>query len=558
MSLSPAPVAFSIRRLGLRGRLWLMLGLLIAETLCLSYLIQGTPIDLVVGAARTVRDLQHWLFRFLIAYVGCMAVLVQIRGPVAGALARDESPIPWRARWLAAHVATWLPLAWLSADLYHEASVAVFLLRAAAWHLCGLAALGTLAAAVAPLPVWRGAWQRMRALVLMAALPAAAAVLAIGATQELWVPAAKLTFWLVGLLLDPWLPALSLDPATLTLGTPRFTVSISTECSGLEGVGLMLVFCGAWLWAFHREFRFPRALLVLPAAALLVFGLNVLRIAALLLIGDAGHTGVAMIGFHSQAGWIAFNLAAFSVAYFSRRIPALRSGASAAQGNASGDVDTRRHAEPQGNADPQVAAYLLPFLAILAAGMLTTALSANFNALDGLRAAAAAAALWAMRHHYPRIDWRIGGRAPLVGAAVFALWMLAARFLTVPAVMPEALQHMSALQRDGWIGARLLTAVVAVPIAEELAFRGYLLRRLRSAQFATLPYAATGNIALLASAAVFGAMHGVLWAPAMVAGIAYARLTQRSGGLTEAMLAHATTNALVAVAVLAFDQWQLW
>src|SRR4029077_2254166 len=93
----------------------------------------------------------------------------------------------------------------------------------------------------------------------------------------------------------------------------------SEICSGLEGVGLMLVFCTAWLWYFRREYIFPRALSVLPIAVLVIFLLNALRIAALVFIGDAGYQGVASVGFHSQAGWIAFNLAAFGAAFVTNR-----------------------------------------------------------------------------------------------------------------------------------------------------------------------------------------------------------------------------------------------
>ncbi len=50
----------------------------------------------------------------------------------------------------------------------------------------------------------------------------------------------------------------------------------------------MLAFCTAWLWYFRREYVFPRALVILPGAVLLIFLLNAVRIAALVLIGDAG------------------------------------------------------------------------------------------------------------------------------------------------------------------------------------------------------------------------------------------------------------------------------
>ncbi len=81
----------------------------------------------------------------------------------------------------------------------------------------------------------------------------------------------------------------------------------------------MLAFSSAWLLYFRHEYIFPRALLLIPASIAAIFALNVLRIAALMLIGDAGFPDVAVYGFHSQAGWIAFNAVACALVLFSRR-----------------------------------------------------------------------------------------------------------------------------------------------------------------------------------------------------------------------------------------------
>jgi membrane protease YdiL (CAAX protease family) len=53
-------------------------------------------------------------------------------------------------------------------------------------------------------------------------------------------------------------------------------------------------------------------------------------------------------------------------------------------------------------------------------------------------------------------------------------------------------------------------------------------------------------------------MHGGLWLPAIIAGLAYGAIVVKTGRIGEAVVAHATTNALIAAAVLGFDQWQLW
>ena len=354
-------------------------------------------------------------------------------------------------------------------------------------------------------------------LPLYALIAALAAVLATQLSQRLWEPTAALTFRLVLLALNPLLPGLESNFSTLTLSTERFAVTISEQCSGLEGAGLMLAFCATWLWYVRREYRFPRALIIVPVALLVAFALNVVRIAALVAIGDAGYPSVAMVGFHSQAGWIAFNSVALGVAVLAKRSSWMR----------------REPSQPAAaaGADNATAAYLMPLLAILAAGMLAHALSAGFEFLYPLRLVAAVAALWVYRKSYSRLDRHISWRAPAVGALIAGVWLLT---------------------------ARVLAATVTVPIAEELAYRGYLLRRLVDADFQSVKFNDVRWPALAVCAAAFGIMHGGLWFPGILAGLAYGALPIKTRRISEAVVAHATTNALLAAAVLLFDQWQLW
>ena len=235
-------------------------------------------------------------------------------------------------------------------------------------------------------------------------------MLAIQGSQRLWISVAKLTFSLVEKLLRPLVPHLLSDPDARVLGTSQFAVSIAEQCSGLEGVGLMLVFCCAWLWYFRHEFRFPRVLLVIPAALVLVFLLNALRIAAIVVIGNAGYERIAMIGFHSQAGWIAFNLVAFAVALLAKRSTWLNRSASTPEASSSATNPT--------------SPYLLPLLTMLAVGMLVHAMSAGFDLLYPLRLIGTGLVLWFYRHRYRTLAWGFTWRGVAAGAAVFVVWML--------------------------------------------------------------------------------------------------------------------------------------
>jgi CAAX prenyl protease-like protein len=95
-------------------------------------------------------------------------------------------------------------------------------------------------------------------------------------------------------------------------------------------------------------------------------------------------------------------------------------------------------------------------------------------------------------------------------------------------------------------------------LAEELAYRGYLMRRLTNHDFESVPFRSVGWPAILITAVVFGLAHGALWLPGIAAGIAYGLLVVRRGTIGEAVAAHVTTNVLVAATILIWNQWELW
>ena len=204
------------------------------------------------------------------------------------------------------------------------------------------------------------------------------------------------------------------------------------------------------------------------------------------------------------------------------------------------------------------AAFLVPLLVILATGMISHAASADFEYLYPLRLVGALTALWLYRNSYTALDWRPSWRGPAVGVAVFALWAGAAAIMTHAAGPPAGLEALATPLATIWIVCRVLAAVITVPIAEELAYRGYLLRRLVSPRFEAVPLSAVRWPALAVSSLAFGIMHGALWLPGIMAGLAYGALAMRTGRLGESIVAHGTTNALLAGYVLAFGQWQLW
>lgn len=538
-------------RLSLAARAGVVAAALFLEKLLLNFLVDFPAAQAARGLGAVVRVTQHWGFRFAVTLAGCLALLAYVKGNVRTREVNAEAcDAPVRARWLLAHVGLVLPLAPLSYWLYGDRAAPLpFAAVVVLWLLLALAAALTLMVGMAPWRLWRKAAASMGLLWLYAALAAASAACAMSWSQLLWRPAAGVTFVLVRGLLAPLIPSLHADPSTLILTTDRFAVQIADICSGLEGLGLMLAFCGAWLLCFRRDYRFPRALIIVPLGLLLIYALNVMRLAALVLIGHFGRPDIAIYGFHSQAGWIAFNCAAGALAFVSRRSRWLNRAPrqeSALEGHGA-----HRYENP-------TAVYLLPLLSLLAAGMISRAMSGTFESTYGLRVPAVALALAYSVPRLTGIDWRFSWRAAASGIAAFVIWALAARWLLPARHMPAALAAMSPPMRASWIAVRVATSVLAVPIAEELAYRGFLLRRLLAADFESVRFTAVGIWPLVVSALAFGVMHRALWAPGILAGLLYGILIVRTGRLGEAVIAHGITNVLVAAAVLAGGQWQLW
>ncbi|HKV53010.1 MAG TPA: CAAX prenyl protease-related protein [Candidatus Binataceae bacterium] len=202
------------------------------------------------------------------------------------------------------------------------------------------------------------------------------------------------------------------------------------------------------------------------------------------------------------------------------------------------------------------AEWVAPFVAILGAGMISHAMSAGFEWLYGLRFLAAVIVLWIFRERYKSLDWRIDWTALVAGLLVFVIWITPGNSPAVTA--PAQLSAAPPALRTAWLVLRISGAVVTVPIAEELAFRGFLLRRFLSSDFAAVSFRRFSWIAFLGSSILFGLLHGNRWIVGTLAGAIYALSVQRRGRLGNAVVAHAITNTLLAVDVVGFHHWGLW
>jgi exosortase E/protease (VPEID-CTERM system) len=401
------------------------------------------------------------------------------------------------------------------------------------------------AAAFAPLREWLAFARKAGSLGVHAALGAIVAMIGVTLFQSAWKPASRLTFTLVESILRPvYGTSFLAQPELFRIGTNRFAVIISEQCSGLEGIGLLIAFGIVCLVLFRNELRFPHCLALFPLGMTILFLLNAVRIAALIAIGHWGARDIAVGGFHSQAGWIAFNAVAFGLCLLARRWKWIWT-----------HVGTSEQAAAQ---DPTTA-FLSPFLAIIAAGMIVRAMSGAFEWLYGVRVVAAAVLLWRYRKSYVTMNWRPGWPSIAAGLGVFAIWIAIDHLQQIPAApMPRALAESGGLTRNLWIAIRAIGAIAAIPIAEELAFRAFLLRRFSQGDFQNTSFENAPWIGNAISSIIFGLLHGSRWPAGIIAGFAYAWAAQSRGRFGDAAVAHALTNALIAITVIGWGQWQLW
>ena len=296
----------------------------------------------------------------------------------------------------------------------------------------------------------------------------------------------------------------------------------------------------------------PHAVAIIPFGIVGAYLANVFRIAALVVIGAKLSPDVAIGGFHSKSGWVFTCGLALGLLVWVRHSPTFsREGATARRENGSGSVNTQEN--------PTVP-YLAPLMLNLGLLLLTGAGVASFDLLGPLRVLVVAIFIaWLPWRRIGLKRWTFSGYPVLLGVVVFVVWVSLVQPDSADAsnVIP-GLATLSPAGRAVWLSARIFGAAVVAPIVEELAFRGFLLRRLFQPDFDRVPYATAGRQVwpLLASSVVFGAMHQSFIAGSL-AGVAYGLALVPRGRLADAVVAHVVTNAMLAIYVVATSRWYL-
>lgn len=155
----------------------------------------------------------------------------------------------------------------------------------------------------------------------------------------------------------------------------------------------------------------------------------------------------------------------------------------------------------------------------------------------------------------------------VIGIAVFLIWVgpdilfhYRHHWLFENSLLGSATSTMPPdLKATPWfLMIRAVSSFTLVPILEELFWRGWMMRYLIDAEFLKVPLGQYTRFSFWVVAVLFASEHGAFWEVGLAAGIIYNWWLIRCRNLADCILAHAVTNAVLAVYVVKADQWQYW
>jgi uncharacterized protein len=153
-------------------------------------------------------------------------------------------------------------------------------------------------------------------------------------------------------------------------------------------------------------------------------------------------------------------------------------------------------------------------------------------------------------------DWMLAGFA---GVAVFVLWINLDQDWATLGTGALGFDPRNDAGQVIWIlaGLRLTGAALVVPVMEELFWRSFIQRWLDKADFLAVDPRSASLKAVMITSALFAVEHN-LWFAGLLAGLAYGLLYKRTRNLWLPIFAHALTNGMLGIWVLATGNWQFW
>ncbi len=169
--------------------------------------------------------------------------------------------------------------------------------------------------------------------------------------------------------------------------------------------------------------------------------------------------------------------------------------------------------------------------------------------------------------YYTKVRWNHWVLGIAIGVVGIVQWVgmqaLLERYFEWFKPDPEAFNPFKAFHSGAaawtFIIFRAATAVLVVPVMEELFWRDYLWRQIISPNDFRLPEVGEFEWpAFVAVPIVFATVHGAWWPTAIVWALMIGALLVYTRSLGACIIAHAVTNLLLAIYVLKYQAWHLW
>jgi uncharacterized protein len=180
----------------------------------------------------------------------------------------------------------------------------------------------------------------------------------------------------------------------------------------------------------------------------------------------------------------------------------------------------------------------------------------------GLKTVIAAYLLWVMRRQVQELKWKLSWEAIAVGVLVFVAWVgLDGLYPTMSAregrFNPLQTYGPGAFLGFMFIGVRIVGSTLIVPMLEEVFYRSFLYRYIIQVQFLKIPLGRFDWKAFIFVGVAFGISH-FEWLPGILCAFAYQALVWRKNRLGDALTAHAITNLLLGIWVVARGDYLFW
>jgi CAAX prenyl protease-like protein len=212
-------------------------------------------------------------------------------------------------------------------------------------------------------------------------------------------------------------------------------------------------------------------------------------------------------------------------------------------------------------------AYVTPMAVFLGLIWVGTQSKSLYPAAYVARAVIVAGLLAYFWRHYTKIRWNYWWLGAIVGVIGIVQWVgmqswLANHFAWFKPD-PDAFNPFATFKSPAvtyaFIAVRIASAVLVVPVMEELFWRDYLWRQILAPNDFKL--AGVGEFdwtPFLVVPLVFATVHGAWWPTAIVWALMIGGLLVYTKSLGACIIAHSVTNLLLAVYVLKEHAWYLW